>query len=274
MSEQRLRDLGREAQDLVDLPDLASLERRGRALRFRRQVGGVAAAVVLATTAVFLFQDRSLQEPQPAPSPDLPRIMQYPGPLMTDLAPGTYELTPSLDGDAPTALVTVPKGWNAWVGPNRFDGHRGDAPNGEALSSSTWSVGVLVLEVAAVATEPCQPSFADSGTVSGKQQTVSALSRLPGYRLTSVDDDRFDGFAATHLRLEPREAQQNCSQDAVLYRTDANGALGTRGALDVWVLDAQGTTLTVVEYSRGPVPERYQDELAQVTDSIRILLPD
>jgi hypothetical protein len=273
MSEQRLRDLGREAQDLVELPDLASLERRGRALRFRRQAGGVAVAVVLATTAAFLFQDRTA-EPQPAPPNQPERFTAYPGPLMTDLEAGTYQLTPSLDGSAPTALVTVPKGWNSWVGPNRFDGHRGDAPNSEALQSSTWSVGVLVLEVAAVATEPCQPSFADSGTVSGKQQTVSALSRLPGYRLTSVDDDRFDGFAARHLRLEPREGQQSCSQDAVLYRTDANGALGTRGALDAWVLDAQGTTLTVVEYSRGPVPERYQDELAQVTDSIRIVLPD
>ena len=67
MSEQRLRDLGREAEELVDLPDLGSLERRGRALRFRRQVAVVGAAAVVATAGVVLFQDRSTDAPQPAP---------------------------------------------------------------------------------------------------------------------------------------------------------------------------------------------------------------
>ena len=67
MSEQRLRDLGREAEELVDLPDLGSLQRRGRALRFRRQVAVVGAAAVVATAGVFLFQDRSTDAPQPAP---------------------------------------------------------------------------------------------------------------------------------------------------------------------------------------------------------------
>ena len=59
MSEQRLRDLGRDAELLVDLPDLGGLERRGRALRLRRQVGVVAAAAVVATAGAFLFQDRT-----------------------------------------------------------------------------------------------------------------------------------------------------------------------------------------------------------------------
>ena len=83
MSEQRLRELGREAQDLVDLPDLGSLERRGRALRFRRQAAGSCRAVVLATTGVFLFQDRTSQEPQPAPPEQPDRFQLYPGPRMT-----------------------------------------------------------------------------------------------------------------------------------------------------------------------------------------------
>ena len=109
-SDLRLRgELGREAQDLVDLPDLGSLERRGRALRFRRQAGVVAATVILATTGVFLFQDRTSPEPVPAPRSE--RFAPYPGPLMEDLDPGTYEMTPSRDGTKTTALITVPE----WV---------------------------------------------------------------------------------------------------------------------------------------------------------------
>ena len=93
MSEQRLRDLGREAEELVDLPDLGSLQRRGRALRFRRQVAVVGAAAVVATAGVFLFQDRSTDAPQPAP-PRSESSTVYPGAQMEDLEAGTYELTP------------------------------------------------------------------------------------------------------------------------------------------------------------------------------------
>jgi hypothetical protein len=274
VNEQRLRDLDRAAQDLVDLPDLASLERRGRALRFRRQAGGVAAAVVLATTAVFLFQDRTA-EPQPAPPEQPEQFSAYPGPLMTTLEAGTYVLTPSFDADDPTATVTVPEGWNAWAGPNRFNGHRaGDSDNSEALKRSTWGVGVLVIKVDAVATEPCQSVLPDPGTALDYQQTVTAVSQLPGYQVSGLEETLFDGLPATRLHLEPTAAQQACDRRARVFGTEANGALGVRGGLDVWVVDVRGSTLTVVAYSRGDVPERYQDELAQVTDSITVVLPD
>ena len=157
MSEQRLRDLGREAEELVDLPDLGSLQRRGRALRFRRQVAVVGAAAVVATAGVFLFQDRTSDAPQPAP-PRSDSSTVYPGAQMEDLEAGTYELTPSRDGTEPTVLITVPEGWNSWEGPNRFDGHREGDSNEEALARSTWVVGVTVLDVQWVATEPCQPT--------------------------------------------------------------------------------------------------------------------
>ena len=140
MSEQRLRDLGREAEELVDLPDLGSLQRRGRALRFRRQVAVVGAAAVVATAGVFLFQDRTSDAPQPAP-PRSDSSTVYPGAQMEDLEAGTYELTPSRDGTEPTVLITVPEGWNSWEGPNRFDGHRDGDSNEEALARSTWVVG-------------------------------------------------------------------------------------------------------------------------------------
>ena len=199
-SELRLRELGREAQDLVDLPDLGSLERRGRALRFRRQAGVVAATVVLATTGVFLFQDRSQQEPQPAPRSE--RIAPYPGPLMEDLEPGTYEMTPSRDGTDPTALITVPSGWNSWEGPNRFDGHRDGESNEQALARSTWVVGVVVLDVQWVATERCQPTVGAPGFDMGYDQTVAAVRDIPGYQ-ASVDSRAGDGLFGLPLHAHP-----------------------------------------------------------------------
>ena len=182
MSEQRLRDLGREAEELVDLPDLGSLQRRGRALRFRRQVAVVGAAAVVATAGVFLFQDRSTDAPQPAP-PRSESSTVYPGAQMEDLEAGTYELTPSRDGTEPTVLLTVPEGWNSWEGPNRFDGHREGDSNEEALARSTWVVGLTVLDVQGVATRRCQPSVFSLGIDMGyraDRRGRPGHPRLPG----------------------------------------------------------------------------------------------
>jgi hypothetical protein len=226
LSELRLRDLGREAQDLVDLPDLGSLERRGRALRFRRQAGVVAATVVLATTGVFLFQDRTSQEPQPAPPRSAPQV--YPGMLMEDLEPGTYELTPSSDGADPTALITVPSGWNSWVGPNRFNGHRDGESNDQALARSTWLVGVAVLKVQGVASLPCQPTVTGSGRDMGYEETVGAVRRVPGYQTAIVRTNGSDllGYPSTAIHLTPGAAPRKCARASELFESDTSGGVG------------------------------------------------
>ena len=219
MSEQRLRDLGREAEELVDLPDLGSLQRRGRALRFRRQVAVVGAAAVVATAGVFLFQDRSTDAPQPA-TPRSESSTVYPGAQMEDLEAGTYELTPSRDGTEPTVLLTVPEGWNSWEGPNRFDGHREGDSNEEALARSTWVVGVTVLDVQGVATERCQPTVCSLGIDMPYHQTVRAVRDIPGYEAT-VDRSGGDGLfghPSTLIRLTPDAAQQECARDLPAVR--------------------------------------------------------
>jgi hypothetical protein len=274
MSEQRLRDLGRDAEQLVDLPDLGVLERRGRALRFRRQAGVVAAAAVVATAGVFLFQDRTTQEPQPAPRSE--QLTPYPGPQMTDLDAGTYEVTPSRNGAEPTALVTVPSGWNSWVGPNRFDGHRGGDSNEEALARSTWVVGVAVLKVQGVATERCQPTVSATGRDMGYDETVAAVRRLPGYR-SSIDDtggDTMFGYPATLLHLTPGAAQQECARTSELFGTDTNAGVGFGGLLDVYVVDVEGTTLVVVANELGDAPETVRDELVGVLSSVEFVFPE
>jgi hypothetical protein len=270
-SELRLRDLGREAEYAVDLPDLASLERRGRAMRFRRQAGVVAAAAVLATVGVFLFQDRSAQGPQPAPAPE---ISTYPGVQMQDLLAGTYELTPSLDGTDPTVLITVPSGWNSWVGPNRFDGSEKPGANDEALQDSSWLVGVTVVKVTGAATEQCQPTVAAGDQELTYDETVEAISGLPGYQARElVDLGTLKRYQSTRLELTPSPAQQECARDSEILATDANGGIGMRGVLDVHVLDVEGTTYVVIGNQVGDAPQEFVDEQSRVLASVDFVVP-
>jgi hypothetical protein len=275
MSEQRLRDLGREAEELVDLPDLGSLQGRGRALRFRRQVAVVGAAAVVATAGVFLFQDRSTDAPQPATPRSEPHTV-YPGAQMEDLEAGTYELTPSRDGTEPTVLLTVPDGWNSWEGPNRFDGHRDGETNEEALVRSTWLVGVTVLDVQGVATRRCQPSVLSLGIDMGYEQTVAAVRDIPGYE-ASVDTaggSGLFGHPSTLIRLVPDDAQQECARTSEVFGSDSNSGIGLRGDLDVYVVDVEGLTYVVVANEMGTPPQAVRDELAGILASVEFVQPD
>jgi hypothetical protein len=275
MSEQRLRDLGREAEELVDLPDLGSLQRRGRALRVRRQAAVVGAAAVVATAGIFLFQDRSTDTPQPA-TPRSESSTVYPGAQMQDLEAGTYELTPSRDGSEPTVLLTVPEGWNSWEGPNRFDGHREGDSNEEALARSTWLVGVTVLDVQGVATEPCQPTVGATGFDLPYHQTIRAVRDIPGYEAT-VDRSGGDGLfghPSTLVRLTPDAEQQACARTSQLFGTDTNGGVGIRGDLDIYVVDVEGLTYVVVANEVGSPPQEVRDELAGILASVEFVQPD
>jgi len=269
--ELRLRELGREAPYLVDLPDLASLERRGRGLRLRRQAGVVAAAAVLAATGVFLFQDRTT-EPQPAP-PRAEEVSVYPGGLMEELEAGTYEITPSSDPDDPTVLVTVPKGWNSADGPNRFPYLPGQTRE-ESLAQSTWSVGLLALKVTAVASQDCQQQLAPADAVSGFAQTVAAFERLPGAEVVGParDESRF-GYPATQVRMTI-DAASRCETMTAVFGSDVEGRVGVRSGttMDVWVIDV-GSTLVVASGTRGDVPSTFEDELEDVVESVRFELP-
>jgi len=275
MSEQRLRDLGREAEELVDLPDLGSLQRRGRALRFRRQAAVVGAAAVVATAGIFLFQDRSTDAPQPA-TPRSDSSTVYPGAQMEDLEAGTYELTPSRDGTEPTVLLTVPDGWNSWEGPNRFDGHREGDSNEEALARSTWVVGLTVLDVQGVATRRCQPSVFSLGIDMGYEQTVGAVRDIPGYQASvdRTDGSGLFGHPSTLIRLTPDAAQQECARDSELFGTDTNSGIGLRGDLDVYVVDVEGLTYVVVANELGSPPQEVRDELAGILASVEFVQPD
>ena len=273
MSEERLRQLGRQAEDLVDLPDLATLQRRGSAMRLRRQVGVVAAAMLLAATGVWLVQDRTPATLEPAP-PIEPGVgaPPYPGRLMQDLEPGTYELGP-VDGRA-SVLVTVPAKWNSWVGPNRFNGHAKGLTNDEAFERHTWYVGLMVLWVHSVADETCVPPRSPALDVDSYRETVDAIRRLPGYRLVDgpTSGTTF-GHRATHFTFRQGAEAAGCEDKYNLFGTES-GILGGEERLDLWVVDVAGTTILVYAGESGNVPQRIRDELTRVVDSVEFVVPE
>jgi hypothetical protein len=272
--ELRLRDLGRDAEHAVDLPDLGSLERRGRAMRFRRQASVVAAAVVLATAGAFLFQNRADRDLEPAPDPRA-GVKVYPGGHVQELPAGTYELTASYDAADPSVLVTVPENWTSSKGPNRFLYQPG-MNREESWAVSPWMVGMLALKLDGVASRWCETDLSAAAAVDGYDETVAAVQDLPGATLVgSARDERRFGYPATQVRVTV-DGSDRCEEMSVVF-VNADGAkieVQSRTLLDVWVVDVDGTPLVIVAGSRGEVPEQFQQELRDVLGSVRFLPAD
>src|ERR1044072_3821600 len=113
MSEQ-LKEFGARAETLVEIPDFAQLDQRGRELRVHRR-GGVGAAVVavLAVVGVTVTKTpRNDVDNRPIKPPGAVVPPNYPGGTMKDLEEGTYRFHPSLAQSDLTAELTVPAGWN------------------------------------------------------------------------------------------------------------------------------------------------------------------
>jgi hypothetical protein len=280
MSETKLRAFAERAELLVDVPDLSGLERRGRALRTRRQALLVAAAVVLALVGTWVVRDSfpKAEEPTRPVRPEPGLTQPYPGNNMQDLAAGTYEVEPSSVLGEPTALITLPEGWNDWEGPNRFNGHRpGDPTTGRynetALARSTWMAGVLVVKVLAVADRVCESAWQPDNFVDTVDETVSAIARLPGHRIVGGPEsvDAF-GYRSVHLALRMAKAARSCDQDAWPYWTSRNGLLSAVDATDVWVVDVDGVPVTVMAWTEGDVPPRIRAEMKAIVESVQFVV--
>ncbi|UUZ61236.1 RNA polymerase sigma factor [Nocardioides sp. B-3] len=211
MSERLLEAFREEAEWLTAAPSFELIEQRGRARRRRRRqaVLGMAAACVLAVTGIVATSAGEPRSEGPS-GPVVPSVTPYPGPTMRTLAQGTYELAPGF-GQSPTIVrFTVPPGWNAWEGPNRFEGmgpHTTD--NEEVLSRGIdWYASVLVFEVDRITQRNCT-----SVDVSGHTpaQLARALARNPDLEVTSGPENtiRF-GHHTVHLRLRANRAEPPC----------------------------------------------------------------
>ena len=96
MSDQQLKDFGARAETLVEIPDFAELDLRGRDLRVRRRVGVAGAlAMVLAVAGVATAQiHRDERGPAPDQAPPHAGARTYQGGTMRPLEPAPTGSTP------------------------------------------------------------------------------------------------------------------------------------------------------------------------------------
>lgn len=273
MSDLKLQGFADRAEERMPLPDFAELEHRGRSLRRRRLASatGAAVACVLAVAGVVVLRDDSPQAVEPVRPPDDAQVqaMEYPGPVMEDLDPGRYALVPSSDPEFPRARISLPDGWNAWEGPNRFDIQSSGDGNEEALEEITWYVGILVVKVIAVTTRPCEDvSSSVTAVESSTESLVRAIRRIRGYQVTesAVPLAKF-GHPATHFRLVATAPDGACDNN--LFTTSANGVVGgTEETEDIWVVDVDGYPVLVDSQQTAKTPPEVRRELAAAVDSI------
>lgn len=275
MSEQQLKDFGAYAETLVELPDFAEIDRRGNSLRMRRRAGvaGVVAAVLAVAGVAVTRLDDTKTDTGPVKPPS--RARAYIGETMRDLAPGTYRLRPSRIESDLVAELTLPSGWNSWVGPNRFDGHEPGRSNEQALGHSTWYVGALVLEVDSINTRGCGSPWNQLETT---DSVVAGLGKAFSLKVLQGPEpvQRF-GEPATRMRLRVTDAAERCAEDTSLFHSTADGFIPYAGAgtlIDAWVIDVDGTPIYVQRAWTPNAPDWALSELDDVIDSLRITTPD
>jgi hypothetical protein len=271
MSERVFEAFRDEAERLTEVPAFELIEQQGRALRRRRHaVVGAVAAGVLAVTGVLATaggEPRTLQPSGPAG----PSVTPYPPDRMITLDEGTYELHP-YGALAPAVRLTLPQGWNAWEGPNRFEGIQlGSTDNDPALGSTTWLAGVLVLGVERVAAPPCRSRYVGQDDPDSLAQ---AITRIPGMDVVSGPERtvRF-GRPVTHVRL--RHVEGDACGD-FLFSTAMNGRIGFANVgrsdtYDAWVIQTDDRPILVWAPRSGAVPEAEVNDLMSVVDSIVVV---
>ena len=276
MSELQLREFASRAEALVVLPDLADLDRQGHALRRRRRaVVAALAACVLAVVGLVVVSHEPAENVSPVrPPDDSGAVRAYPGNMMRDLESGTYEMELSGSFGYPNVRFTLPDGWNAWEGPNRFNGHARGRSNDVAVGHSTWYVGVVYLDMVGIASTPCgQQVRRVEPTVA---EVTRAVATVPGHRVARDPGQvRAFGYPATHFRIRPTAALDGCP-DQSLYVSGTGAGIQpfTDGASDVWVVDVKGHPVVVfAAHSRG-VPASVRQEQADVLASTEFTAPD
>jgi len=276
MSEQRLLEFRSRAEELVALPDLGQLERRGEVRRRRRQAfvatlaaAGVAVVAWLSTTVGSPRADQS-----PVDNERLASATEYLGRwARPTLEPGTYSMQVSPLLDRPTVLVDLSTGWHAWNwGPNRGAGmaNRPHLPY----------AGLIVTDLYDVVDKPCQPGSDGMKTLGNDpQELVDALVALPRATVLAGPeaDDRF-GYPATHLRIHGGD--QRCPYDEALFLSKDTGlgfpiASNTMGKVaDFWVVDVGTRPVAIIASWNPTTPAKMRQTLQSAVSSIELVLPE
>jgi uncharacterized protein YfcZ (UPF0381/DUF406 family) len=281
MSEQ-LKEFGAHAETLVEIPDFAEIDRAGRALRVRRRASLAATLAAVVTVAGFTVTHahKTKADHGPVTPPRPPAgARAFPDSTMKTLHDGQYWVMPAqIQGhslaqyaDQPLVELTLPKGWNSWAGPNKFDGHAPGRSNSEALGHMTWYVGVLALQVTAVNTHGC--GSPDVGTVMTAADLTAALERTFAFKqLEAPRQVQKFGDPATHLRVRVTRGIAKCQDTTAVFESAHSGSIqyaGTGWTADIWVVDVDGSPIYVQKIWSPKAPPAARAELTSVIDSIR-----
>jgi hypothetical protein len=266
-----------DAERSILLPDFEAIAATGRRRRLRRRAaaGSVAACVLAASGFLAAAYDRS-GSPEPAEDPHHTSLMTpYPGLTMTALPAGRYAARPFADPALPDVRFTLPAGWNAWVGPNRFEGldevTAGDAKARKDVleSEPDWLLGMVPLDPQWIAQPGCamvDVTGADTATV------VRALTVAP--RLTVVlqpERTTLTGHRAVHLRLQEAAPRGTCRQGVVMRAASAGiRYLGPGTTYDAWVVDVGDRSLLVWAAWTAATPRSEVQDLLGIIDSVEV----
>ena len=277
MSERLLEAFREEAEQHIRVPDFATIEAAGRHRRRRRHavIGALTACVLGVSGLVAATYDGSTG-PEPAEDSDKSSFgTPYPMMTNTTLKAGTYVIHPSRETSLPSVRFTLPAGWNAWRGPNRFAG-LDDVATEEARTNQElleqdpeWLLGVLPIEAQWIARPGCAMT-----NVTGEDTAtlVEALTNVPRLTVISGPDStvRF-GHPAVHLQLRERGRGDACPQDSLMHTAEgAVGYLGRGTTIEAWVVNVDGRPLLLWSVWTAGTPRSEVQDLLGVIDSIEL----
>lgn len=283
MSERLLEAFREEAEHSTPLPDFDLISAAGRDRRRRRHtVVAAVTACVLGVSGLLASTYGDPSDPQPAGDSDgTSRVTPFPVGAMTTLEKGTYELDP-FNTSQPAVRFTLPDGWNAWVGPNRFEG-LSDGTSDQAGSNEDvlergpdWVLGMLAVDVYWLAQPGCTMTEMSRGDTTA---LVEALTNVPGLEVVSAPERgvRF-GHRVVHLRLREQGRAGECPNQAYLNASPTTHAqityLGRGTTYDAWVVDLEGRALLVWAAWTRDAPGDEVDDLLRIVDSIELVRPD
>jgi hypothetical protein len=277
MSERLLEAFREEAERHARIPAFESIEAAGRRRRLRRHaVAGAMTACMLGVSGLVAATYGGSTGPEPAKDSD-GTSLETPYPTMTNttLKEGTYVLRPSTDTSLPSVRFTLPAGWNAWLGPNRFAGLDDTAMDGSRTNQELlvqdpeWLLGMVVLDVKWIAQPGCTMT-----DVTGDDTTtlVEALTNVPRLTVISGPDStvRF-GHPAVHLQLREGGSGGACPQDSVLTTAEAAiRYLGRGTTIEAWVVDVDGRPLLLWSVWTAETPRSEVQDLLGIVDSVEL----
>lgn len=281
MSERLLEAFREEVESSTPLPDFELISAAGRNRRRRRHtVVAAVTACVLGVSGLVASTYGDRPGPQPARGPDSGSLITpFPGMDMTTLEEGVYALQPFGDPSMPELQFELPAGWNAWLGPNRYEGLDEAAPgdpraNGEALDSDPeWLLGMVVFEPQWFAQAGCTMVDLSGGDPRTIAQALVGSPRLEVVARPGPSD--LSGHRGVHLRLRERAAGVDCEQDALMTTgTGVAQYLGRGTTYDARVIDIDGRPLVVWAAWTRDAPHDEVDDLLGIVDSVELVPPD